>query len=39
MGTIIFLICGFLAIAFKSLELAYVILSLSIFASDWCLAL
>jgi hypothetical protein len=31
MGTIIFLICGFLAIAFETLELAYVILSLSIF--------
>jgi len=31
MGTIAFLICGFLAVTFKSLEIAYVILSLSIF--------
>ena len=30
-GTIVFLICGFLAIGFTSLEIAYVILSLSIF--------
>ena len=31
MGTIVFLICGFLATVFKSLEIAYVVLSLSIF--------